>query len=249
MNINLKENERIDDLEYKNLKIIQNIEGFCFGIDAVLLSDFAKNIKNNSNVIDLGTGTGILPILLAVKTKSKEITGIEVQKEVADMAIRSVKLNNLENKIKIINENIINLDNLFQKNLFDVVITNPPYKKEKTGLLNENRAKIISRHEILANLDDFIRISSYLLNNNGEFYMVNRPERLVDILSLMRKYNVEPKEIKMVYSHYNDLPKLVLIKGIKNAKPFLKFHKNLYIYDDNNEYTDEIYKIYSKEKR
>ena len=248
MEIELKENERIDDLEFKNLKIIQNTKGFCFGIDAVLLSDFAKNIKKNAKVLDLGTGTGIISILLCGKTNLEKIVGVEVQKEVANMAKRSSKLNNLENKFEIINENIINLDNIYERNFFDVIITNPPYKKENTGIVNEEEKKLISRHEVLAKLEDYIKISNKLLKDKGEFYMVHRPERLVDIIAYMRQYKIEPKEIRFVCSHEKEPPKLVLIKGVKNAKPFLKFKEDLYIYNDDGSYTDEIYEIYNKRK-
>ena len=246
MEIELKENERIDDLEFKNLKIIQNKDGFCFGIDSVLLADFAKNIKKGAKVLDLGTGTGILSILLCGKTNLSNIIGVEIQKEIAEMANRSSKLNNLENKFKVINENIFNLNNIYDKQSFDVVVTNPPYKKKDTGIINENEKKIISRHEITASLEDFIKVSSDLLKDKGEFYMVHRPERLVDILSYMRKNKIEPKILRMVYSNINKEPKLILIKGIKNAKPFLKIEKNLYIYDDNGNYTDDILEIYNK---
>ena len=248
MKIELKENERIDDLEFKNLKIIQNTKGFCFGIDAVLLSDFAKNIKKNAKVLDLGTGTGIISILLCGKTNLEKIIGVEVQKEVANMAKRSSKLNNLENKFEIINENIINLENIYEKNSFDVIVTNPPYKKENTGIVNEEEKKLISRHEVLAKLEDYIKISNKLLKDKGEFYMVHRPERLVDIIAYMRQYKIEPKEIRFVCSHEKEPPKLVLIKGVKNAKPFLKFKEDLYIYNDDGSYTDEIYEIYNKRK-
>ena len=248
MEIELKENERIDDLEFKDLKIIQNTKGFCFGIDAVLLSDFSKNIKKNAKVLDLGTGTGIISILLCGKTKLEKIIGVEVQKEVADMAKRSSKLNNLENKFEIINENIINLDNIYERNSFDVIVTNPPYKKENTGIVNEEEKKLISRHEVLAKLEDYIKISNKLLKDKGEFYMVHRPERLVDIIAYMRQYKIEPKEIRFVCSHEKEPPKLVLIKGVKNAKPFLKFKEDLYIYNDDGSYTDEIYEIYNKRK-
>ena len=248
MEIELKENERIDDLEFKNLKIIQNTKGFCFGIDAVLLSDFAKKIKKNVKVLDLGTGTGIISILLCEKTNLEKIVGVEVQKEVANMAKRSSKLNNLENKFEIINENIINLDNIYERNSFDVIVTNPPYKKENTGIVNEEEKKLISRHEVLAKLEDYIKISNKLLKDKGEFYMVHRPERLVDIIAYMRQYKIEPKEIRFVCSHEKEPPKLVLIKGVKNAKPFLKFKEDLYIYNDDGSYTDEIYEIYNKRK-
>ncbi len=246
MKIELKKNEVIDDLEYKNLKIVQNKKGFCFGVDSVLLSDFAKEIKDNSEVLDLGTGTGIISILLCGKTKLKEITGIEIQEEVYEMAKRSIKLNNLEDKFKIINENILNLNNIFEKNSIDAIVTNPPYKKKNTGVINDSEKKLISRHEITANLEDFIKISKDLLKDKGEFYMVHRAERLVDILSLMRKYKIEPKILRMVCSNKNAEPKLILIKGIKNANQFLKLEPNLYIYNEDGEYTEEINKIYNR---
>ena len=245
-NIKLNENERIDDLEFKGLKIIQNKDGFCFGIDSVLLSDFAKNIKRNSKVLDLGTGTGIIPTLLCGKTGLAEIVGVEIQKEVYEMAKKSIELNKLENKFKIINDNILNLNKYFENNTFDIIVTNPPYKKNNTGIKNEDKRKLISRHEIEANLDDFIRISKNMLKDKGELYIVHRPERLVDLFVTMRKYKIEPKKIRMVYSNVNAVSKLVLVQGVKNSKPFLKVEKNLYIYDKNGNYTDEILKIYSK---
>ena len=246
MEVNLKENERIDDLEFKGLKIIQNEKGFCFGIDSVLLSDFVKNIKKDSLVMDLGTGTGIIPILLCGKTKLSKVVGVELQEEVAEMAKRSSKLNNLEDKFQILNEDILNLNKLYENQTFDVIVTNPPYKKKDTGVVNEDKRKIISRSETTAFLEDFIKISRDLLKDKGEFYMVHRPERLVDILYLLRKYKIEPKELRFVYSNINRPPKMVLVKGIKNAKEFLKVDKNLYIYDDNGNYTEEILKIYNK---
>ncbi len=246
MNIELKENERIDDLEFKNLKIIQNKNGFCFGIDSVLLSDFSKNIKKDSKVLDLGTGTGIISILLCGKTNLREIIGVEVQKEVYDMACRSAKLNDIEDKFKLINENVLNLENIFENGYFDVIVTNPPYKKQNTGIKNEDNRKLISRHEILANLEDFIRVSNKMLKDKGEFYMVHRPERMVDIFALMRKYKIEPKEVRLVFSNEKNPPKMVLIKGIKNGGEYLKFRENLYIYKEDGSYTDEILKIYGK---
>ena len=246
MDVELKENERIDDLEFKGLKIIQNENGFCFGMHSVLLSDFAKNMKNNSTVLDLGTGTGIIPILLCGKTNLKKVVGIEIQQDVANMAKRSSQLNNLQDRFEVVNTNIIDLKNIYEKQSFDVITTNPPYKKENTGITNENRTKLISRHEITANLEDFISVSKDLLKDKGEFYMVHRPERLVDILSLMRKYKIEPKILKFVSPNKNKEPNLILIKGIKNANSFLKIEKNLYVYKENGEYTEDILKIYNK---
>lgn len=273
--MNLKENERIDDLEFNNLKIIQNKDGFCFGIDSVLISDYAKkDIKNNALGADLGTGTGIISILLSAKTRLSKIIGIEVQKEVADMAQRSIELNGLQNKIEIKNMNIKNIiqnidnsklekrkkqvklgniqtethkekDNIWLEK-FDFVVTNPPYKKLETGKVNESEYKYISRHEATANLEDFIKVSKYLLKDKGSFFMVHRPDRLVDIIELMRKYKLEIKNIRFIYPSVDKSPNLVLIKGIKNAKPFLKIDKPLIVYNQNGEYTDEIYEIYGK---
>ena len=219
----LKENERIDDLEFKNLKIIQDKDGFCFGIDSVLLSDFAKNIRNNSKVMDLGTGTGILCILLSGKTKNTTFVGTEIQQEVAEMAKRSVKLNNLEDRINILNENILNLKSIYNKKSFDAVVTNPPYKKNNTGVVNIEDKKLISRHEVTASLEDFIHTASYLLQDFGEFYMVHRPDRLVDIFSIMRKEKIEPKIIRFVYPKNNKKANMVLIKGVKRGNQFLEY--------------------------
>ena len=245
----IKENERIDDLEHDNLKIIQNKNGFCFGIDSILISDFAKDIKNNSVGADLGTGTGIIGILLSAKAKIKKIYGIEVQKDVADMARRSVELNGLENKFEVLNINIKNIGEKIERESLDFVVTNPPYKKLDTGKVNENEYKYISRHECSANLEDFISTSKYLLKDKGTLYMVHRPERLADLMELMRKYKIEPKKIRFVYSMVNKDASLVLIKAVKNARQFLKIEKPLIIYDENGEYTDEIYKIYNKERK
>ena len=248
--MNLKENERIDDLEYNNLKIIQNEKGFCFGIDSILISDFAREIKQGTVGVDLGTGTGIISILLASKTKLSKIIGIEIQKDMADMAKRSVELNSLQDKIEIKNLNVKEIAEkaLLEREKFDFVVTNPPYKKLDTGKTNENEYKFISRHEVTANLEDFIKATKYLLKDKGSMYIVHRPDRLVDIIELMRKYKIEPKKMRFVYSTIESEPTLVLIKGIKNAKQFLKVEKPLIIYNSKGEYTEEIHKIYDKNK-
>ena len=242
----LKENERIDDLEINNLKIIQRNDGFCFGIDSVLLSDFAKNIKNNSNVLDFGTGTGILGFLLIAKTKLKKIIGIEVQPEIADMASRSIKLNNLEEKFEILNSNIKELDKKLKIDFYDAIITNPPYKKPDSGMQNDNEIKLISRHEVKANLSDFIKMSFKMLKDKGTLYMVHRPERLVDIISEMRLNKLEAKRIRFVYSNQKSDAKLVLIEAVKNGKSFVKIEKPLYVYKEDGTYSDEILQIYNK---
>lgn len=247
MKENLKENERIDDLQYKGLKIIQNTKGFCFGIDSVILSDFAKNIKKGSKVVDLGTGTGIIGLLLCKKTELKEIVGVEIQKEVAEMANRSIKLNKLEDKFKILNTDINKIfeDKLLEKNKFDVVVMNPPYKEKGTGKINEVDSKIISRHEVKATLSDFIKVASNLLKDKGEIYIVHKPERMPDIIQKMRENKIEPKEIKTVYSNKKTEASLILIKGIKGANKFFKILEPVYIYEENGEYTKEIKKIYN----
>lgn len=242
----LKENERIDDLECEGLKIIQNSKGFCYGIDSVLLADFAREIKKGSKVVDLGTGTGILGILLCGKTELSSILGIEIQEEVADMAKRSIIINNLENKFIILNENIKKVKDKVKSDSFDVVISNPPYKKLNSGKINESEKKLISRHEITADLSDFIKTSFYLLKDNGILYMVHRAERLADIIFELRKNKLEPKIIRFVYSNEIEDSKLVLIKAVKNGKSFMKIEKPLYIYDKKGNYTDEILKIYNK---
>ena len=244
--VELLENEKIDDLEYKGLKIIQNKDGFCFGIDSILLTDFAKEIKEQSTVIDLGTGTGIIGILLSKKVNPSKVIGIEVQKEVYEMAKRSIRLNNLEDTFEVINSNIKDLQDKLQMSSFDAVVTNPPYKKLGTGITNQNSKKLISKHEIEASLEDFIKVSNKLLKDRGTLYMVHRPDRLVDIIELLRKYKLEPKRIKFVYPTEDRESNLVLIKSIKNAKPFLKIEEPLYVYNKNGEYTDKIMNIYEK---
>lgn len=222
--IELNENERIDDLQYKGLKIIQNNDGFCFGIDSVILSDFAKNIKENSDVVDLGTGTGILGLLLCGKTKLRTITGIEIQEDVAKMAEKSIKLNELENRFKIFNVNINNVfkENLLEKNKFDVVIMNPPYKELGSGITNENKSKLIARHEITATLEDFVKTAAALLKDKGELYIVHKPERTVDIITKLRENKLEPKELKVVYSRKDTDASLILIKAVKARKEIFK---------------------------
>ena len=244
----LKENERIDDLEYKGLKIIQNKEGFCFGVDSVLLSDYAKKIKKNATVVDIGTGTGIISILLCAKTNLSKIYGIEIQKDVAEMAERSSKLNGLEDKFKVINVNIKDVFTRLEPHSCDVIVTNPPYKKVDTGVKSADTKQLISRHEVECTLEDIISISSKLLNDLGEFYMVHRAERLVDIMCLLRKYKLEPKNVRFVHSKSAEKPSLILVRAVRNAKEFLKIDEPLIIYKENGEYTDEILKIYDKLK-
>lgn len=238
--------ERIDDLQYKELKIIQNTEGFCFGIDSILLTEFAKDMKKDKYIVDLGTGTGIIAILLAKKVDAKKVVGVEIQSEVSDMATRSVKLNGLQDTVKIINEDIHNLS--LEKNSFDYVVTNPPYKKKGTGLINKDDKQIISRHETTVMLDEWIKVSSELLKDRGSLYIVYRPERLSEIFECLSKRKLEPKRIRLVYPKKDKNANLVLIKAVKNAKPFLKVEKPLIIYNQDGTYTEEIIDIYKEEK-
>lgn len=245
--MNIKENERIDDLQYKGLKIIQNKDGFCFGIDAVLLANFAKNMKKKDLVVDLCTGTGIIAILLAGKTNAKKIIGIEIQKECAEMAQRSVELNLISDKVEIINEDLKNLKRIINSGAVDAVTVNPPYMKAGSAIVNDENKMSIARHEICCTLEDVIKESARILKTNGEFYMVHKPERLVDIFCVMRKYKIEPKRIRFVQPSIDKPANIVLIEGVKDGKEFLKFEKTLYVYE-NGEYTNEIYEIYEKEK-
>ena len=238
--------ERIDDLQFENLKIIQNTDWFRFGIDSVLLTEFARDIKNDKCIVDLGTGTGILSILLSKKVNPKKIIGVVVQKEVYEMAKRSVKLNNLENIIELINSDVIDLK--LQKNFYDVVITNPPYKKMGTGINASNEKQQISRFETTASLDDWIRVSSSLLNSKGSFYMVYRTDRLMEVFAVLKKYKLEAKRIRFVYSNKNQESKLVMIKAVKNGNQYLKVEKPLIIYNEDGSYTEEIVNIYKEGK-
>ena len=215
---------------------------FAFGIDSVLLSDFAKKIRPGSTICDLGTGTGIISILLSKKVDSSKIIAFEKQRDVFDMAFRSIKMNGLENDIKIINSDILEIDRDFRA---DAVVTNPPYKKLDTGINSVNVKKQISRFESSANLDDWIRISSRILKDFGEFYMVYRPERLAEVFSIMNKYKIEPKVIRFIHSKVNEHSTMVLIKGVKLAKCFLKIEKPLIIYNNDGSYTSEINEIYN----
>lgn len=242
----LKDIERIDDLGFENLKIIQNTNGFCFGIDSVLLSDFAKTVKKNSKIVDIGTGTGIISILLSKKSKASKIYGVEIQDEVADMARRSVELNGLEDKVEIINDDIKNINKYIENNTVDVIVSNPPYKKLDAGIKNENEKLLISRHEIKCNLQDIAEISRKLLKDKGEIYLVHKSERLVDILTTFRQNKLEVKLLRLVQANKNSDPNLVLVKAVKNGGEFLKIERPLIIYNEDGSYTDEILEIYHK---
>lgn len=243
----LKNNERIDDLQYKGLKIIQNEKDFCFGIDAVLLSDFAKGIKKDSYVVDLCTGNGIVAILLSGKTEAREICGVEIQEKVAKMAIRSVEMNNIQDRVKIVNEDLNKLRDKIKAGTVDAITVNPPYKAKNSGLINERDSKTIARHEISCTLEDIIIESARELKSSGNLYMIHKTERLVDILYLMRKHKIEPKRIRFIHPNVNEAPNLVLIEGVRSGRAFLKVEKPLYVYKENGEYTKDIKEIYGLE--
>lgn len=245
MEIPLKETERIDDLQLKGLKLIQDKNGFCFGVDAVLLANFAK-VKKGANVADLGTGTGIIPILIAGKSEAKNIVGVEIQEDVYEMATRSVKLNSLEDRVKIINTDIKTVDKELEINNYHVVTSNPPYM-HADGIKNPNDKKAISRHEVKCNLEDVIKAASRLVMPRGKFFMIHRPTRLVDIITLGRKYRLEPKVIQFVHPKPKKAPNLVLVESVKDGKPELKILDPLYVYGEDGEYTKELKDIYSNE--
>lgn len=239
----LLENERIDDLHRKGYKIIQNSKGFCFGVDAVLLSGFAK-VKKGETALDLCTGTGIIPILLEAKTNGEHFSAIEIQPESADMARRSVELNNLNDKINIVTGDIKECTKYFKASSFNVITCNPPYMSSNIGYLNESSPKAIARHEILCNIDDVFSASNKMLKYGGRIYMVHRSERLADIFCSARKYNIEPKVMQLVAAHSDKNPELVLLEFSKGGKAGLKVMSPLIIYKADGTYTDNVHDIY-----
>lgn len=245
--INLLEDESIDDLQLDNLFLIQKNKGFRFGVDAVLLSNFA-NVKKNHRVIDLCTGTGIIPFLVYGKYKPKEIVGIEIQEDMVEMANRSSKYNELENIVKFRSGDLKDLELLKNLGTFDVVTVNPPYKLNNSGILNPDDKLAIARHEILCSLEDVIIASRKLLKDNGRIYMVHRPERLIDIFQLMRKYKIEPKRVQMIQPNINKAPNIVLVEGQRDGGAYLKWETPIYVYNEDGSYTKEINKIYGREE-
>lgn len=244
----LKDNEQLDDLQIKGLEIIQNKNKFRFGTDAVLLSDYAK-IKPNGRCIDLGTGTGIIPLLLSVKTKACEIIGLEFQEDLCEMAERSVEHNKLDGRIRITHGDIKKVKVLFGKETFENVVSNPPYMKNGSGFQNDDESIAMSRHEIMCDIEDIAKASEFLLKDKGMLSMVHRPNRLVDVLSVLRKHSLEPKTIRFVHPYANKAPNLFLINAQKNTQPFLKVENPLIMRRDDGEYTDEIYEIYGMERK
>ncbi len=243
MSVELLENERLDELHRNGYYIIQNPKKFCFGMDAVLLSGFAR-VKKQETALDLGTGTGIIPILLEAKTQGAHFTGLEIQPESADMARRSVAYNHLEDKINIEIGDIKDASRQFGASSFHVVTANPPYMTGQHGLTNPNEAKAIARHEILCCLEDVIRESARILKPQGHFFMVHRPFRLAEIMVLMHQYGLEPKRMQLVYPFIDKEPNMVLLEGLRGGNPRITVEKPLIVYREPGIYTDEIYDIY-----
>lgn len=244
----IKDYERVDDLELNGLKIIQNPEWFCFGVDAVLLTSFAY-IKRKDRVVDLGTGTGIIPLLAYGKYTPSTIVGVEIQPLVAEMANRSIAMNELTDIIKIHQGDIKKAPSEIGSNIFDVALSNPPYKKANTGIINETDTKAISRHELMIKLDELVFSASKLLKDGGRFYMIHRPERLKDIILSLDKHKFAPKRMKFVHSKVKDKPSMFLIEAVKGGGDFLKIEEPIYIYNNDGSYTSEILAMYGKEQQ
>lgn len=237
--------ERLDDLQCNGLYLIQDPDKFCFGIDAVLLSNFVK-VKKNGHVVDLCTGSGIVPILLSAKTGAKKITGIEIQSDIADMARRSVSYNKLDEKINIINDDISNALKYINNCSVDSVCVNPPYMKDTTAIKNPDLPMAIARHELLTDLETVINIASKLLKESGKFFMVHRPSRLSEIFTSMRQNRIEPKRLRFIHPYIESKANLVLIEGAKGSGVWLDVEPPLVVYKDKNVYTDEVLKIYGR---
>ncbi len=239
MDVMIKENERIDDLQYKGLRLIQNPELFCFGMDAVLLANYAKAVAGDT-VVDLCTGNGVIPILMSAKTNAAKLIGVEIQKESAELADRSVRLNDLSGKVEILNEDIRRFNDFFPKGSADVVTCNPPYMIEDHGLRNDVDAKTIARHEIMCTLEDVIGTASAILKTGGMFYMVHRPFRLTEIMITLQKYKLEPKRMRLVYPYVDKEPTMVLIEAKRDAKPRITVEKPFIIYERPGVYTEQM---------
>jgi len=248
MTTNLKAGERLDDLQFNGYELIQHPGRFCFGMDAVLLSAFVR-VKTGECVLDLGTGTGVLPILLAGKTEGKHFTGLEIQEESADMARRSVLHNRLENRVSIVTGDIKEASSIFGAETVDVITTNPPYMIGGHGLANPDSAKAIARHEVLCTLDDILRESYKMLKHGGHFYMVHRPFRLVEILTKMSAMRIEPKRMRLVHPYIDKEPNMVLIEGVKNAKSRIEVEPPLIVYEKDGDYTKRIYDLYGMKQQ
>lgn len=243
--VKLMDDEAIDDLQLKGLKLIQKKDAFRFGVDAVLLSHFA-NIKKSFRVMDLCTGTGIIPFLLLGKYEPKKIVGLEIQTDMAEMAIRSTILNKAEERVEFINKDLKDINFLKTLEKFDAITVNPPYKLNNAGIVNSSDKLAIARHEVMCNLEDVIIASRTLLKDNGRLFMIHRPERLADIFCLMRKHKIEPKRVRMIHPNTKKAANIVLVEGQRDGGAFLKWEPPLYVYKDEGGYTEEIDIIYGR---
>lgn len=241
--IELNEGERVDDLERCGFKIIQNTDKFCFGMDAVLLSGYAS-IRPGDKVLDLCTGNGIIPILLAAKSRAERIVGIEIQRDISELAKRSVEANDLSDRINILCADIKNAEEYYQPAVFDAVTCNPPYMIDNHGIKNPDSPKAIARHEILCNFDDVARVTSRMLKPGGRLFLIHRPFRLTEIFETLTKYKLEPKRMKLVHPYVNREPNMVLIEAGLGGRRRLTVERPLIVYESPNCYTKEIYDIY-----
>ncbi len=243
MTIQLRDKERIDELQRNGYRIIQNPEKFCFGMDAVLLTGFAHG-NRDTVLLDLGTGTGIIPLLMEAKYGCAHLTGLEIQAESSDMARRSVALNGLEDKIDIVTGDIREADVIFKSASFDCITSNPPYMIDRHGLVNPEAPRAIARHEICCTLEDVVGCAAKLLKPGGHFFMVHRPFRLAEIMTLLSQYKLEPKRLQLVYPYVDKEPNMVLVEAVRGGRPRMKVEKPLIVYRSPGEYTPEIYEIY-----
>ena len=245
MNVKINIDEGVDDLQLNGLRLIQKQQGFRFGVDAVLLSHFA-NIKNKHRVIDLCTGTGIVPFLAYGKYEPKEVVGLEIQEDMVEMANRSSILNDTTDVVKFVQGDLKDKALLDSLGKFDVLTVNPPYKLNNAGIVNPNDKLAIARHEVMCTIEDVIIAARRLLKDNGRMFIVHRPERLADIFVLMRKHKIEPKRVRMVQPNTKKAPNIVLVEGQRDGGAFLKWEETLYVYDDNGNYSEEIDRIYGR---
>lgn len=241
--IQLKPGERIDDLQRNGYQIIQNPEKFCFGMDAVLLTGFAKAHEKDV-LLDIGTGTGIIPLLMSAKYHCAHLTGLEIQEESADMARRSVAMNGLQDRIDIVTGDVREADKIFKSASFDCITCNPPYMIGQHGLTNPKAPKAIARHEILCTLEDVVRTAAKLLKTGGHFYLVHRPFRLAEIMTTLSQYKLEPKRMQLVYPYVDKEPNMVLLEAVRGGKPRMTVEKPLIIFDAPGVYTSEISEVY-----
>ena len=241
--VELKAGERLDDLQLSGYRIIQDPARFCFGMDAVLLSGFVRAAKGDK-LLDLGTGTGILPILLSAKTECAHLTGLEIQEESADMARRSVALNCLDERVTIVTGDIKEAGSFFAPASFDCITCNPPYMIDEHGLTNPDAPKAIARHEILCTFEDVVTAAAKLLRTGGHFFLVHRPFRLAEILVRLTEYRLEPKRMRMVYPYINKEPNMVLIDAVRGANPRMTVEPPLIIFEEQGIYTNEIREKY-----